>query len=65
MKSVPLVTESFIIGNNFSLMTPVAKDNFGWSNGDTILYLSILMASGGIIAILWDEFCESQAIAFK
>jgi len=35
-----------------TLMTPVAKDNFGWSNGDTILYLSILMASGGIIAIL-------------
>ena len=48
----------------FSLMTPMAKDNFGWDNGDTILYLSILMASGGIIAILWDELFV-QAIYFK
>ena len=48
--------------NSFSLMTPLAKDNFGWSNGDTILYLSILMAAGGTIAILWDEFCPIQDI---
>ena len=46
-------------------MTPVSKDNFGWTNADTILYLSILMAAGGIIAILWDEFCPSQARGIK
>ena len=51
-----------LIMGDFSLLTPVAKDNFGWTNEDTILYLSILMATGGIIAILWDElFCPCQA----
>ena len=36
---------------SFRLVTPIAKDNFGWSNKDAILYLGITLASGGVLSL--------------
>ena len=36
---------------NSRLVTPIAKDNFGWSNKDAILYLGITLASGGVLSL--------------